>query len=236
MTRSSTKSLLLLGLLTSATGFNGPSAKNTAVPSRVEKESSLNVGSVVDPVETKDAPLSAVTDKVRMLANPVSDSVLQDDMVVAKPVAPKRKAPKKGGPAHKEGVFSPVVKLAKTALGDETLNKVRGQVISMHSDVIKDFVATSESSVGKAVLVQLFALADKDGDGKLNKEEIEYAVQKLGFTWLKEKQVSGIMKRADVDESGTIEFDEFVAEAPKTLKTNLVKLAKKNGGDMGLLV
>ena len=44
------------------------------------------------------------------------------------------------------------------------------------------------------------------------------------------------MQRADKDKNGTIEFDEFTAEIPKTLKTNLVKLAKKNGGDMGLLV
>ena len=32
-----------------------------------------------------------------------------------------------------------------------------------------------------------------------------------------------------------ISLEEFMDEAPRTLKTNLVKLAKNNGGDMGLL-
>jgi len=149
-------------------------------------------------------------------------------------VSPAKK--KEGGAAHKEGVFSPAVKIAKVVMGERKLNEIRGKVISMHSDVIKDFVATADSAFGKAVLVRLFALADKNGDGKLDQDEVKRAVGTLGFTWLKDKQVSGILKRADLDQNGTIEFDEFVEEAPKTLKTNLVKLAKKNGGDMGLLV
>ena len=44
------------------------------------------------------------------------------------------------------------------------------------------------------------------------------------------------MKRADLNKNGVLEYDEFVVAAPKTLRTNLVKLAKKNGGEMGLLV
>ena len=32
--------------------------------------------------------------------------------------------------------------------------------------------------------------------------------------------------RADVDENEVIDFEEFVATAPKTLRTNLIKLAK----------
>ena len=38
-----------------------------------------------------------------------------------------------------------------------------------------------------------------------------------------------------MDDSCTIDYQEFVAEAPKTLKTNLVKLAKENGEKLGLL-
>jgi hypothetical protein len=30
-------------------------------------------------------------------------------------------------------------------------------------------------------------------------------------------------------------MEEWMREAPKTLRTNLVKLAKQNGGDLGLL-
>eukprot|EP00568_Trieres_chinensis_P007435 CAMPEP_0183291666 /NCGR_PEP_ID=MMETSP0160_2-20130417/1002_1 /TAXON_ID=2839 ORGANISM="Odontella Sinensis, Strain Grunow 1884" /NCGR_SAMPLE_ID=MMETSP0160_2 /ASSEMBLY_ACC=CAM_ASM_000250 /LENGTH=166 /DNA_ID=CAMNT_0025452501 /DNA_START=250 /DNA_END=746 /DNA_ORIENTATION=+ len=78
-------------------------------------------------------------------------------------VSPAKK--KEGGAAHKEGVFSPAVKIAKVVMGERKLNEIRGKVISMHSDVIKDFVATADSAFGKAVLVRLFALADKNGDG-----------------------------------------------------------------------
>lgn len=154
-----------------------------------------------------------------------------------KRAAPRRMASKgkKGAAAHKEGVFSPVVVAAKFVLGDARLNKIRGNAIALHSDIIKGFVATSDSSLGQAVLVRLFSIADRNGDGKLDKEEVSDALQKLGFSWLQEKQIGGIVKRADLDENGVIEFDEFVREAPKTLKTNLVKLAKKNGGELGFL-
>jgi Ca2+-binding EF-hand superfamily protein len=53
---------------------------------------------------------------------------------------------------------------------------------------------------------------------------------------LKEKQVKGIFERADTDENGTIDLQEWMTEAPKTLRTNLTKLAKKNGGELGFLV
>ena len=33
-----------------------------------------------------------------------------------------------------------------------------------------------------------------------------------------------------------IDFEEFVMEAPRTLRVSLVKLAKKNGHDLGFLV
>jgi hypothetical protein len=150
-----------------------------------------------------------------------------------KPTAmPKKKG---GAAAHKEGIFSPAVLAAKKVLGDEELNKVRAKAISLHADVIKSFVGTADSPFGQSVLVRLFALADKNKDGKLDASEVALALNILGFSWLQDKQVSGIVKRADFDENGEIDFEEFVAEAPKTLKTNLVKLAKKNGADLGFL-
>ena len=91
-------------------------------------------------------------------------------------------------------------------------------------------------SVTQNVLVKLFAIVDKDGNGSIDKEELALAFETLGFSWLKEKETDKIFKRADKDKNGEIDFDEFVAETPKTLKTNLVKLAKKNGDEMGFLV
>jgi len=138
--------------------------------------------------------------------------------------------------SHKDGVFSPIVYAAKNTLGEDKLNIIRARIISYHSDIIKSFVDTYETPFGQTALVRLFALMDKNRDGTLDKIELAGAFRALGFSWLKEKQVEGILNRADVDKNGVIDFEEFAKEAPRTLRTNLVKLAKKNGGEMGLLV
>ena len=41
--------------------------------------------------------------------------------------------------------------------------------------------------------------------------------------------------KADQDKNEVIDFEEFVKETPKALRTNLVKLAKQNGHDLGFL-
>ena len=153
--------------------------------------------------------------------------------------APKvvvKKAPAKSGAVHKRGVFSPVVQLTKMALGDEKLNKLRAKVISLHSDIISNFVNTSDTALGNAVLRQLFEFTDKDKSGTIDETELRAALLTLGFDWLQDKQIKGIFERADTDTNGAIDLDEWMTEAPRTLRTNLIKLAKKNGGDMGLLV
>eukprot|EP00985_Skeletonema_marinoi_P017283 scaffold9388_cov148-Skeletonema_marinoi.AAC.28 len=155
------------------------------------------------------------------------------------PVAPQTKTPapkKKANAAHKEGVFSPIVVVAGTILGPDQLNKVRAKAITLHSDLIKSFVGTSDSTFGQTVLQQSFKYVDADNSGFIDKEELSVALSLLGFKWLKEKQVNGIFDRADKNGDGIISMEEFMDEAPRTLKTNLVKLAKNNGGDMGLLV
>jgi len=151
-------------------------------------------------------------------------------------VAPKKPKKAGGGNPHKEGVFSPIVVAAGVILGEEQLNKIRGQAIALHSDLIKSFVDTSDSTLGQAVLRQLFTLVDTDNSGYLDKTEVAQALNLLGFKWLGDSQVDKIFERADADGDKTISLDEFMKEAPKTLRTNLVKLAKSNGGEMGLLV
>jgi EF-hand domain pair len=151
------------------------------------------------------------------------------------PIANKPNSKKVTTSAHKDGMFSPAVRAAKVLLGEEQLNKVRAKAISKHSEVISGFVDTYETAFGNTVLKQLFKLADKDKNGSISKDELEVALTSLGFDWLKEKQIQGIFARADADGNGTISLDEWIAEAPKTLRTNLVKLAKKNGGELGFL-
>ena len=147
---------------------------------------------------------------------------------------PTKKMPK--AKAHKDGPLSPVVLLAKIALGEKQLNKIRADVISMHSDVIGNFVETADSAIGQAVLKTLFDASDSDKNAAIDEVELAKALHTLGFDWLKDKQIKGILKRADTNENGVIDFEEWMKEAPKTLRTNLVKLAKKNGGNLGLLV
>lgn len=179
--------------------------------------------------------LSAANEEEKKLIMDIPPMPVAPTEPANKPAAVK-KAPKKKGNPHKEGVFSPIVVAAGTILGEESLNKIRGKVIAIHSDLIKSFVDTADSSFGQSVLKQLFNLVDTDNSGYLDKSEVTVALNMLGFKWLKEKHVNKIFERADANGDEEISLEEFMIEAPKTLRTNLVKLAKKNGGDMGLLV
>jgi hypothetical protein len=150
-------------------------------------------------------------------------------------VAPKNKAVAKMKAHGKDGLFSPVVKTAKTVLGEDTLNKIRGKAIGLHSEVIGNFVNTAETPFGQTVLKQLFTAADADRNGTLEESELEGFLMSLGFSHLNAKQIHGIFERADADKNGHIDMEEWMKEAPKTLRTNLIKLAKKNGGELGFL-
>jgi hypothetical protein len=157
--------------------------------------------------------------------------------VVVPSAAPKPKASKKPKrDAWKEGIFAPAVLGAKAVRGEQQLKELRASVITKHSKVIADFVDTSESAFGQLVLQRMFDYADKDGNGTLDKEELRSALFDLGFDFLDEKQVDKIMNNADKDKNDVIDFEEFVKATPKSLRTNLVKLAKKNGHDLGFLV
>lgn len=189
-------------------------------------------------VKVVEAAAAAPEDGEKLVMDiPPSPAVSSEEEEKPKPVAAKKKVPpKKKANTHKEGVFSPIVVAAGTVLGDKELNKIRGKIISIHSDLIKSFVGTSDSEFGQVVLAQLFDLFDDDNSGYLDKEEMAKSLSLLGFSWLKEKQVDKIFERADTNGDGKISREEFMEDCPKTLKMNLVKLAKKNGGDMGLLV
>jgi hypothetical protein len=180
---------------------------------------------------TPTTPRSHRVRNVPYFINVVEDSSVTEEPSEA--VKPKP-APKAKGPAHKEGPLSPVVILAKKVLGDAELNKLRGKVIGLHSDVIGSFVETASSPFGEQVLKTMFQLADLNKNGKIDEQELSGALRALGFD-LADKQIKGIFDRADLDANGDLDFEEFRKEAPKTLRTNLVKLAKRNGGDLGFL-
>jgi hypothetical protein len=81
--------------------------------------------------------------------------------------APNRRAPPvqaavmMGG--AKNGIFSPIVRLAKRIVGKERFLSFRGRVIGAHTKVIQAFVDTSDSPFGCLALEKLFELADLDG-------------------------------------------------------------------------
>jgi hypothetical protein len=142
-----------------------------------------------------------------------------------------------GDHSSKTGVLSPVVILFKNAMrDDEKFNKLRAKGISLHTGVISGFVDTSDTAFGRAVLQSLFDVVDRNRNGLIEEPELVNALQTLGwFNWLQAKQIHGIFERADKDHNGELDFNEWLIEAPKTLRKSLIKLAKKNGGELGLL-
>jgi len=201
---------------------------HSTIPGTAEAEDVKLTQVVVNPIDAPSKEESVSTPPMPIAVEPVA-------MATPTPAAAK-KAPKKRGNPHKEGVFSPIVVAGKTVLGGNGLIKIRAKIIGLHSDLIKSFIATSDSDTGKAVLRQLFKIVDTDNSGYLDKDEVMVALNALGFNWLGEKEVDKIFARADANGDFEISLEEFMIETPKTLKMNLIKLAKQNGGDMGLLV
>merc|ERR1712025_95230 len=134
-----------------------------------------------------------------------------------------------------EGLFAPAVLITKEIIGITELNKLRGKIIKMHTNVIGGLTETSQSEFGNQVLKVLFQLADKNGDGTVDEEELTIALRALGFDFLKEKEIAKIFDKADGDKNGALDFEEWTKAATPTLKKNLIKLAKKNGHDLGFL-
>ena len=154
----------------------------------------------------------------------------------AKPQTPKAPKKNKAPAGHsQDGPLAPFVILMKKVVGDDELNKLRGKVIGLHSKVIGSFVDTAETDFGEKVLKTLFYMADKDNSGTIDEQELASALRALGFRHLKEKQIKGIFDRADLDKNGALCYDEWKSNAPSTLRTNLIKLAKMNGGELGFL-
>jgi len=120
-------------------------------------------------------------------------------------------------------------------MGEENLVAFRNAMIKAHGDVQAAALETHESELGQSLLEYLFNEADKDKNGSIDQEELLEACQRLGFSWMDEKRAEKLVKKADKNEDGVIQLEEFKATAPKFFQQSTLKLAKKNGADLGFL-
>ena len=151
----------------SATSIHRP--LYSSIENRIQDETSEQITDMYQ----QASELSAANEEEKKLIMDIPPMPVAPTTEPANMPASAKKAPKKKGKnPHKEGVFSPIVVAAGTILGEESLNKIRGKVIAIHSDLIKSFVDTADSSFGQSVLKQLFNLVDTDNSGYLDKEEV----------------------------------------------------------------
>lgn len=137
--------------------------------------------------------------------------------------------------AAKDGPFTPTVVGFKVLMGDENLNSLRNYFIKLHGDAQTAAIDTHDTEMGKAMMGWLFDQADKDKNGTIDKQELQEAMQKLGFDWMDEKRIDKFIKKADDNKDEVLQYEEFAKTSPKFLKQSLLKLAKKNGADLGFL-
>ena len=65
----------------------------------------------------------------------------------------------------------------------------------------------------KEKLAQMFKTFDKNGDGRLDKKEIQEGYHKYQHKMISDEEIDEIFARIDVDGSGYIDYTEFVASA-----------------------
>ncbi|GAB2295780.1 Calcium-dependent protein kinase 20 [Dionaea muscipula] len=71
-------------------------------------------------------------------------------------------------------------------------------------------IAESLSEEEIAGLKQMFRMMDADNSGQISLEELKTGLEKAGAD-LKDSEIIGLMQAADIDNSGTIDYGEFIA-------------------------
>ncbi|KAL9261584.1 Calcium-dependent protein kinase 20-like protein [Drosera capensis] len=71
-------------------------------------------------------------------------------------------------------------------------------------------IAESLSEEEIAGLKQMFKMIDTDNSGQITLEELKSGLEKVGAN-LKESEITHLMQAADIDNSGTIDYGEFIA-------------------------
>nr|UXX22574.1 calmodulin-domain protein kinase 10 [Hevea brasiliensis] len=71
-------------------------------------------------------------------------------------------------------------------------------------------IAESLSEEEIAGLKQMFKMIDADNSGHITLEELKTGLERVGAN-LKDSEINGLMQAADIDNSGTIDYGEFIA-------------------------
>lgn len=90
--------------------------------------------------------------------------------------------------------------------------------------------------MSRRLIAEFFKWADTDENEYLDPKEVKIAFRELGFTFITDKNVDGLVARGDANSDGLLDVDEFIAVAPSYLRKNCAKMAAKNGNELGLMV
>ncbi|XP_022746677.1 calcium-dependent protein kinase 20-like isoform X2 [Durio zibethinus] len=71
-------------------------------------------------------------------------------------------------------------------------------------------IADSLSEDEIAGLKEMFKMIDSDNSGQITLDELKTGLEKVGSN-LKDSEINGLMQAADIDNSGTIDYREFIA-------------------------
>ena len=73
-----------------------------------------------------------------------------------------------------------------------------------------------------AFLRKAFERFDADGSGTISKTELQKACESLGKSFT-DRQIKHIMSKADADQSGELEYEEFAASIEGTIPKKVLK-------------
>uniref|UniRef100_A0A0D6R5H2 EF-hand domain-containing protein n=1 Tax=Araucaria cunninghamii TaxID=56994 RepID=A0A0D6R5H2_ARACU len=128
------------------------------------------------------------------------------------------------------GVFSSLVgyllpKRFKVWFSDMSAveEKKSGVAAEQKAEDLAEDLAEEKKGVGRGELQRVFSTFDKNGDGRISRQEMAESLEKLGLQ-IAEDEVASAIRDVDANGDGHVDFEEFVAFYEAVL-------GKKDNGD-----